>query len=114
MQHLSVSLAQAKCIVAAAVRHARQIGVSMFIVVVDDCGVIKMSSRMDGNSQASVTVVPPEAVTANAFRTPHRHAGPGVAGDPTRLASIVGAGSSLAEPSGEASKKPSQPSGGKQ
>jgi uncharacterized protein GlcG (DUF336 family) len=42
----------------------------MFIVVVDDCGVIKMSSRMDGNSQASVTVVPPKAVTATAFRTP--------------------------------------------
>jgi hypothetical protein len=31
-----------------------------------------------GNSQASVTVVPPKAVTANAFRT--------------RLASIVGVG----------------------
>ena len=42
----------------------------MFIAVVDDCGVIKMSSRMDGNSQASVTVVPPKAVTATAFRTP--------------------------------------------
>jgi hypothetical protein len=54
-----------------------------------------------GNSQASVTVVlPPKAVTANAFRT--------------RLASIVGAGFSLAEPSGDASTKPSQPSGGKQ
>jgi hypothetical protein len=59
VQHLSVSLAQAKRIVAAVERRARQIGVSMFIVVVDDCGVIKMSSRMDGNSQASVTVVPP-------------------------------------------------------
>jgi uncharacterized protein GlcG (DUF336 family) len=46
VQHLSVSLAQAKRIVAAAERRARQIGVSMFIVVVDDCGVIKMSSRM--------------------------------------------------------------------
>jgi uncharacterized protein GlcG (DUF336 family) len=56
--------------VAAAERRARQIGVSMFIVVVDDCGEIKMSSRMDGNSQASVTVVPPKAVPTNAFRTP--------------------------------------------
>jgi Haem-degrading len=62
--------------VAAAEWRARQIGVSMFMAVVNDCGVIKMSSRMDGNSQASVTVVPPKAVTANAFRT-HRHAGPG-------------------------------------
>jgi uncharacterized protein GlcG (DUF336 family) len=42
----------------------------MFIAVVNDCGVIKMSSRMDGNSQASVTGVPPKAVTADAFRTP--------------------------------------------
>ena len=112
-QHLSVSLAQAKRIVAAAEWRARQIGVSMFIVVVDDCGVIKMSSRMDGNSQASVTVVPPKAVTANAFRTPPPR-WPRRAGDPTRLASIMGAGFSLAEPSGDASKKPSQPSGGKQ
>jgi hypothetical protein len=99
-QHLSVSLAQAKRIVAAAEWRARQIGVSMFIVVVDDCGVIKMSSGMDGNSQASVTVVPPKAVTANAFRT--------------WLASIVGAGFSLAGPGGDASTKPSHPSGGKQ
>ena len=52
------------------------------------------------NNQASVTVVPPQAVTANAFRT--------------QLASIVGAGFSLAEPSGDASTKLSQPSGGKQ
>ena len=85
-QHLSVSLAQAKRIVAAAEWRARQIGVSMFIVVVDDCGVIKMSSRMDGNSQASVTVVPPKAVTANAFRTPTATlAQEGRRSDPARL-----------------------------
>lgn len=98
---------------AAAERRARRIGVSMFIAVVNDCSVIKMSSRMDGNSQASVTVVPPKAVTANAFRTPTAMLAQGV-GDPTRLASIVGAGFSLAGPSGDASQKPSQPSGGKQ
>jgi uncharacterized protein GlcG (DUF336 family) len=58
----------------------------MFIVVVDDCGVIKMSSRMDGNSQASVTVVPPKAVTANAFRTPPpRWPRGGRRSDPARL-----------------------------
>lgn len=84
-QHLSVSLAQAKRIGAAA-EWRRQIGVSMFIVVVDDCGVIKMSSRMDGNSQASVTVVPPKAVTANAFRTPTATlAQGGRRSDPARL-----------------------------
>jgi hypothetical protein len=61
VQHPSISLAQAKRVLAAAERRARQIGVPMFIVVVDDCGVIKASSRMDGNSQASVTLVPPKA-----------------------------------------------------
>jgi uncharacterized protein GlcG (DUF336 family) len=86
VQHLSVSLAQAKRIVAAAERRARQIGVSMFIVVVDDCRVIKMSSRMDGNSQASVTVVPPKTVPANAFRTPTAMlAQEGRRSDPARL-----------------------------
>jgi uncharacterized protein GlcG (DUF336 family) len=86
VQHLSVSLAQAKRIVAAAERCARQIGVSMFIVVVDDCGVIKMSSRMDGNSKASVTVVPPKAVPANAFWTPTATlAQEGRRSDPARL-----------------------------
>jgi Haem-degrading len=75
----------------------------MFIAAVDDCGVIKMSSRMDGNSQASVTVVPPKAVTANAFRTPTATLAQ-VAGEPTRLASIVGAGFSLAGSCGDASR----------
>jgi hypothetical protein len=84
-QHLSVSLAQAKRIVAAAERRARKIGVSMFIVVVDDCGEIKMSSQMDGNSQASVTVVPPKAVPANAFRTPPPRWPRGRRSDPARL-----------------------------
>jgi uncharacterized protein GlcG (DUF336 family) len=98
--------------VAAAEWRARQIGVSMFMVVVDDCGVIKMSSRMDGNSQASVTVVPPKAVTANAFGTPPPR-WPRRAGDPTQLASIVGAGLP-GWTEWDASKKPSQPSGGKQ
>jgi uncharacterized protein GlcG (DUF336 family) len=112
VQHLSVSLAQAKRIVAAAERRARQIGVSMFIVVVDDCGVIKMSSRMDGNSQASVTVVPHKAVTANAFRTLTATLAQG-AGDPTRLASIMGAGLAWLNPVGTLPRN-RQPSGGKQ
>jgi hypothetical protein len=85
----------------------------MVMVVVDDCGVIKTSSPMDDNSQASVTVVPPKAVTTNAFPTPPPR-WPEGAGDPTRLALGMGAGFSLAGPSGDASTKPSQPSGGKQ
>jgi hypothetical protein len=67
------------------------------------------------SSLASVTVVPPRGCDRHAFRTPTATLAQGVvAGDPTRLASIVGAGFSLAGPSGDASKKPSQPSGGKQ
>jgi len=84
-QHLSVSLAQAKRIGAAAKRRARQIGVSMFIVVVDDCGVIKMSSRMDGNSQASVTVVPPKLCPPTRSGPPPPHWTRGRRSDPARL-----------------------------
>jgi uncharacterized protein GlcG (DUF336 family) len=58
----------------------------MFIAVVDDYGVIKMSSRMDGNSKASVTVVPPKAVPANAFPDPTATlAQEGRRSDPARL-----------------------------
>jgi glc operon protein GlcG len=95
VRQLSVSLVQAKRVLAAAERRARQLGVPMFIVVVDDCGVIKAAERMDGNSQASVALVPPKAVTANAFRTPTATLAQGVAGDPTRLGSFLGAGFSL-------------------
>jgi uncharacterized protein GlcG (DUF336 family) len=99
--------------VVAAERRARQISVSMFIAVVNDCSVIKMSSRMDGNSPGQRHRGPPKTVPANTFRTPPPR-GPRRAGDPTQLAQIMGAGFRLAEPSGDASKKPSQPSGGKQ
>ena len=75
----------------------------MFIAVVNDCSVIKMSSRMDGNSPGQRHRGPPKAVTANAFRTPTTTLAQR-AGDPTQLASIMGAGFSLAEPSGDASR----------
>jgi hypothetical protein len=89
--------------VAAAERRVRRIGVSMFIAVVNDCSVIKMSSRMDGNSPGQRHRGPPKAVTANSFRTPTTTLAQR-AGDPTQLASIMGAGRSLAEPSGDASR----------
>jgi hypothetical protein len=57
-----------------------------------------------GSSLASVTVVPPRGCDRHAFRTPTATLAQGVAGDPTRLASIVGAGFSLAGPSGDASR----------
>ena len=44
-----------------------------------------------GSSLASVTVVPPRGCHRHAFRTPTATLAQGVAGDPTRLAPIVGA-----------------------
>jgi hypothetical protein len=63
--------------VAAAERRARQIDVSMFIVVVDDCGVIKMSSRMDDNSPGQRHRGSAQGCDRHRVPDPHRHAGPG-------------------------------------
>jgi hypothetical protein len=49
-----------------------------------------------GSSLASITVVPPRGCDRHAFRTPTATLAQGVAGNPARLASIVGAGLSLA------------------
>jgi len=89
----SVSLDQALRVIRAGRRRARQLGVAMMIVVVDSSGVEKASERMDGNSQASPTLAPLKAQTANAFRTATDVLAAGVTdpGDPARLASIAAA-----------------------
>lgn len=87
----SVSLDQASRVIEAAEQRARRIGVPVYIVVVDACGEVKASERMDGNSQASPTLAPLKAQTANAFRTPTHVLAQGVAADPARLASIASA-----------------------
>jgi len=69
---LSVSLEQAERVIEAARRRAEQLGVAMYIVVVDSAGVEKASRRMDGNGQASPTLAPLKAQTANGFRTASR------------------------------------------
>jgi glc operon protein GlcG len=84
-------LQQALRVIEAAERRAERIGVPMMIVVVDDCGVVKAAHRMDGNSQASPTLAPLKAQTANAFRTATHVLAAGVANDPARLASIASA-----------------------
>jgi glc operon protein GlcG len=91
LQVLSVSLWQAKQVLQAAERRAREIGVPMYIVVVDNCGIEKAAHRMDGNGQASITLAPLKAQTANAFRQPTHVLAERVAGDPARLASIASA-----------------------
>jgi glc operon protein GlcG len=91
LEVLSVSLGQAKQVLRAAERRAREIGVPMYIVVVDTCGVEKAAHRMDGNGQASPTLAPLKAQTANAFRQPTHVLAERVAGDPARLASIASA-----------------------
>ena len=88
---LSVSLEQALRVIRAGERRAREIGVAMMIVVVDSSGVEKAGERMDGNSQASPTLAPLKAQTANAFRTATHDLAAGVTGDPARLASIASA-----------------------
>lgn len=88
---LSVSLEQAQKALKAAEQRARQIDVPMYIVVVDSCGIEKASLRMDGNGQASPTLAPLKAQTANAFRTSTQALAAGVANDPARLASIASA-----------------------
>lgn len=66
---LSISLEQAQEVNRAAEAEADRIGVRVFIVVVDDCGDGKASSRQDGNGRASLELAPPKAQTALAFRT---------------------------------------------
>lgn len=95
VQLLSVSLAQAKRILGGAERRAREIGVPVYVVVVDVCGDVKAARRMDGNSPAALTLAPLKARTANAFRTPTATLAERVAGDPARLASFTTAGFTL-------------------
>lgn len=92
----SVSLDQANRIIAAGVRYVQtHPGIPpMFVLVVDDCADEKASKRMDGNSPASVTLVPIKARTAVAFRTATADLAARTT-DPARIASFTTAGFSL-------------------
>ena len=67
---------------------------AMFFVVVDQDGDEIASQRMDGNSPASVTLVPAKARTAAAFRAPTADLATRTT-DQARIASFIGAGFSL-------------------
>ena len=87
----SVSLDQALRVIQAGQQRAQRIGVPMDIVVVDSAGIVKALQRMDGNGQASPTLAPLKAQTANGFRTATHDLAAGVAANPARLASIASA-----------------------
>ncbi len=88
----SISLEEAKVLLQAAEKKASEIGVPMYVLVVDESGRERASWRMDGNGLASLTLVPLKAHTAVAFRTPTHVLAERVAADPVRLASFVATG----------------------
>jgi uncharacterized protein GlcG (DUF336 family) len=85
----SISLTAARTLVDAGIAKAQEIGVPMTLVVVDESGILKAYARMDGNSLASVDIVPEKAYTAAAFRTPTHILAERSQSDPARLASLT-------------------------
>jgi uncharacterized protein GlcG (DUF336 family) len=63
----SISGAAAQLIVAAAERKAHEIGTPMVIAIVDESGVLKAFSRMDGAALLSVQIAQDKAYTAAGF-----------------------------------------------
>ena len=80
----TITTAEAQALLAAAEMKANEIGVPMYVVIVDESAKPKASLRMDGASLASLTLVPPKAVTAASFRTPTHVLAERVAADPVR------------------------------
>jgi uncharacterized protein GlcG (DUF336 family) len=69
-QKPSVSADLARRMIAAAEEKARQIGVAMNIAVVDESGILKAFSRMDGAALLSVQIAQDKAYTAVGFGMP--------------------------------------------
>ena len=69
-QKPSVSADLARRMIAAAEDKARQIGVAMNIAVVDESGILKAFSRMDGAALLSVQIAQDKAYTAVGFGMP--------------------------------------------
>ena len=66
----SIAADAAKDVIAAAERKAREIKVPMVIAVVDESGVLKAFSRMDGAPLLSIDLAIDKAYTAAAFGLP--------------------------------------------
>jgi uncharacterized protein GlcG (DUF336 family) len=91
----SVSAAQARAVLEAAIAYIRANDLRpMFVVVVDVCGDEKASVRMDGNGAASVELAPVKARTSAAFRTPTATLASNTT-EPGAIASFTSAGFSL-------------------
>jgi uncharacterized protein GlcG (DUF336 family) len=69
-QKASISTETAHAMIAAAERKAREMGHPMVIAIVDDGGVLKAFSRMDGAALLSVQVAQDKAYTAAGFGFP--------------------------------------------
>lgn len=69
-QKQSVSADLAQRMIAAAEDKARELGVPMNIAIVDDSGVLKAFSRMDGAALLSVQIAQDKAYTAVGFGMP--------------------------------------------
>ena len=69
-QKQSVSADLARRMIAAAEEKARDLGVAMNIAVVDESGVLKAFSRMDGAALLSVQIAQDKAYTAVGFGMP--------------------------------------------
>lgn len=91
----TLSLRTAQRILAAAIEKAEEIGVPMYMLIVDDGGNEKASVRMDRNSLAALELVPRKAKTAVSFRTPTHVLAENVASNPARSGSFLSAGFSL-------------------
>ncbi|HLH23878.1 MAG TPA: heme-binding protein [Chloroflexota bacterium] len=84
-----LSLAAAQTMINAAIAKAREIGVPMTVVVVDDGGNLKAAARMDGSGFGGIEIVLRKAVTAAGFRSSTQALGDRAQSDPARLASFA-------------------------
>lgn len=85
----SISAQAAEQLLAAAAKKAQEIGVPMAIAVVDESGVLKAFSRMDGAPLLSVDLAKDKAYTAVSFGIPSHAWFDFIKDDPPLLHGIV-------------------------
>lgn len=85
----SITVAGANALVAVAIGKALEIGVPMSVAVVDESGVLKAFSRMDGAGAAGVDIVQNKAYTAASFRTPTQALAQRSQDQPAQIASFT-------------------------
>ncbi|MGI8554165.1 MAG: GlcG/HbpS family heme-binding protein [Dehalococcoidia bacterium] len=85
----TITLDAAQTMILAAEAKAREIGVPMVIAIVDESGVLKAYSRMDGSILTSVDIAQEKAITAVSFGIPTDVLAGAVKSDPTILASVA-------------------------